>query len=401
MLISTLLLVSSYNLKAQPAAATTPTTNVSTPGQQIATIEGVPTAATAASPLIGIDASGNLDLSAVSKLLAQTVCQLGSSPSCNLDNKSTYVVIHVLVWGDPAPGGDPNTAVQSIKTTNWYVYRNYGTRKWNRWGQGDFSGNNRLYGASKIVLLYLHLNASDFGPHPYSVRYQLTIAKRIPTNLQAVSQLAQLIIPSSKVAAAPTKSNLWGGGVIDVGYKTSDIKVDSFLETPSTTGASTAVSTKLSPTYSLINEPKEYWDVSVAVPVHSVSSLQYTSSNNTVVPTQISKQNVFAALDLYFPPIDLAGSNYSLIPHPIVGVSMASQPLHSILVGGAIGFSFAEVYVANDFVKQQLLNGVTSGGAATPAQLAAASKYSFTSQFTIGINLPIKAAVSALQKATK
>ena len=80
---------------------------------------------------------------------------------------------------------------------------------------------------------------------------------------------------------------------------------------------------------------------------------------------------------------------------------MASQPLHSILVGGAIGLKFAEVFVAADFVKQQQLHGLSSGSPATPGELNAATRLGYKPQFTVGINIPVKAAASALKKGSK
>jgi hypothetical protein len=80
---------------------------------------------------------------------------------------------------------------------------------------------------------------------------------------------------------------------------------------------------------------------------------------------------------------------------------MASQPLHSILVGGAIGFNFAELFAGADFVKQQSLNGLSSGSPATPPQLSSATSNKFKAQFTVGINLPVKAAAATIKKTTK
>ena len=411
----------------QPAVQGTPpnpTTNVAGAGKQIGTIEGVPTIdppAGGTALITGVDSSGNLSFGdegqTTDKLLNDTVCNASNprgSTNCNLADKGTYAIIHVLKWGPPDSATSGNS-IKSIQSTNWYIYHNHGTAWSGHWGQADFSGNNRFYGATKIVFLYVHLNAAVDKCNPYQVRYQLTISRRVPSNIQAVQQLAQLIFPSAPqpgaLAAPPLPcpspnmiygTSVWGGRIIDVGYKTSDIIVDSYLVSKNITAIpSTSTSAPLSASLSLINEAKQWWDVSIAVPVKSVNSLQYTSSNNTVVPKQISKQNVFAALDFYLPPVDLAGTTYSFIPHPMAGVSLASQPLHSILVGGAIGLSFAELFAGADFVKQQSLTGVSSGGPATPSQLSAATSYKYKAQFLVGINLPVKAAASAMKKTTK
>jgi len=368
------------------------------------------------SDLTSIDAEGNLTFGTTEQLLESTVCKSPQPPGvadCNLDANDTYAIIHVLAWGPSATDGSND--IKSIRSTNWYVYRKHGNAWIGYWNQADFSGNSRLYGAATIVFLYVELNASIDLCDPYQVRYQLTISKRVPTNVQAVQQLAQIIVPSDAGAAkraakavpggatCPTiiHTNVWGGKVLKIGYKTSDIKIDSYQLTKANGPMSARVSTPLSASLPLINEKKQWWDVSVAVPVKSVNALQYVSSNDTVVPTKIAKQNLFAIADFYLPPIDLAGTTYSMIPHPIAGVSMASQPLHSFIVGGAIGLHFAEVFVASDWVKQQSLTGLSSGSPATQQQLSAATSYKYKAQFVVGINLPVKAAYSALQKTTK
>jgi hypothetical protein len=155
------------------------------------------------------------------------------------------------------------------------------------------------------------------------------------------------------------------------------------------------------PDYTIIDESKSYWDVSIAVPVKKVSALQYSSTNNSVTTSQVNKNNVFAVVDLYFPPKDLVGMNYSFIPHPLLGVSMASKPLQSLLFGGAIGLSFGELYVGANLIKQQQVSGLTAGSTATPQQLAAATSKGFQAHFTIGINISVKSAFNAAANGSK
>jgi hypothetical protein len=79
---------------------------------------------------------------------------------------------------------------------------------------------------------------------------------------------------------------------------------------------------------------------------------------------------------------------------------MASQPLNKILVGGALGLHYAEFYAGALFVKQQSLSGLQVGSTATPQQLSSASTFNFKTQFTVGINLPVRAAIQAFKKTT-
>jgi hypothetical protein len=152
------------------------------------------------------------------------------------------------------------------------------------------------------------------------------------------------------------------------------------------------------PDFTAINEAKQWWDISIAIPIKKVSELQLNSVNNTLAPTNINRQNAFAVLDLFPIKRDLVGAAPTLVPHPLIGVSLASQPLHTILAALGMGFSYGDLYVGAILQKSQDVTGLAAGSTATPAQLAAATSYTYKPQFSIGINVSIKGALSALKK---
>jgi hypothetical protein len=316
-------------------------------------------------------------------LLLNTLC---AANACDPDAKDFYAVIHILKWSD----------VQSNKQTvvgeHWYVYHPVGQG----WTQDQFTDGKRLFGTKSFFILYVHLHlASTLSNIPVPV-YQIQITKTIPQNVANLFALLQL--ETGAAARPPDYPDKWGGRVIVVGQRPSDIKIDPRAITdPSKPASSSEVTTA----QTFHNEGKYWWDVSVAVPVKKISELKFDSTNNTVAPTQTSTQNMFAVLDIYLKPIDLSGTTYSLIPHPLVGVSMAKQPLHKILVGGAVGFHFVEVYAGALFAKQQSLTGLSTGSPATPPQVAAASKFGYETQFSVGINLPVRSIVNALKSTKK
>jgi hypothetical protein len=380
-----------FGTSAFPQAPATPTSNVSSAGQQQEYVTGIPTRETGTEISSNIDTvSGTLSLPKARALLDATVCEgTAAQASCALDDSQTYALINVVLWSDR----DASSGKQSVKSTNWYIYNSS-----KHWSQAEYSGTNRLFGAKKIVFLYIHLHAYVDAASPYQVNYELQITKRQSTNVAALMQLAQIVIPATPANAAgitppPTFYNVWGGRAISVGYRTSDIVVSSSL----IEGAATV---SLVPSVTLINEAKQYWDVSIAVPIKKISALQYNSTNGTITPSQINEQHVFAVGELYLPPVDLAsGTPYSLVPHAIVGVSMAQQPLHSILTAGAIGFHGTEVYAGAIFVKQQTLSGLSPGGTATQQQLTMGTRQTFKAQFSVGLNIPIVAAYKSLTKS--
>jgi hypothetical protein len=341
-----------------------------------------PPAAGAINSDINHDSYSIFSLSQARDLLLNTVC---SGSACDPEAKDFYAIIHVLKW----------STVQNDKQTvageHWYVYH----PEKHGWTQDQFTDGKRLFNAKHFYLLYIHLNVADTVP--YTPVYEVQITKKLPQNVANLFALFQLETGGAAKAAAktPTYSDKWGGRIVNVGQRPSDIKVDprALIDVSKPVSSSTEVTSA----QTFNNEGKYWWDVSVAVPVKKISELRFDSANNTVTPTQTSTQNMFAVLDLYFKPVDLSQTNYSLIPHPIAGVSLAKQPLHKILVGGAIGFYFAEVYAGALFVKQQSLSGLTTGSSATPQQVAAASRYSFDHQFTVGINLPVRSIMNSMK----
>jgi len=99
---------------------------------------------------------------------------------------------------------------------------------------------------------------------------------------------------------------------------------------------------------------------------------------------------------LYPYPVDLANSKFNFIPGFFSGVAMNSQPLHSLIFGGSVGLNLAQVYVGALLIKQQQLNGLSTGSSATSAQIAAATTYVYKPSFSVGIKISIKAAAAAI-----
>lgn len=329
------------------------------------------------------NASASIFSSAEALQLMTATCgnAIPPTPKCDVSSKDFYAIIHVLLWAD-ASGGKI-----APKAQNWYVYHGGSL--------SPYTEAKRLYGTRTIYVLYVHLSA-PISDIPYVPRYEIQITKTVPANLQDLFLLASLATPGGK-APANKPQDTWGGGKVEIRLLPSSVQVDPRYVTQS---AASNRGEEISPAQTFNNEGKYWWDVSVGIPLKKISDLKFDTTNNVVTPTQTSTTNAFALIDLYYPKVDLTGTSYSYIPHPIVGVAMASQPLHKILVGGAIGLHYAEFYAGAMFVKQQTLSGLQSGSPATPQQLSAASAFNFKTQFTVGLNLPIRAAIQALKKTT-
>lgn len=310
----------------------------------------------------------------------------GNPPLPSFDDPSTYALINVLRLS--------GTGNQTVQSTNWYIYskQKHWYRGWlTGWGVSDFDGSTRIYGAGNVILISVLLN--DQNAADPSVSYKMTITKQQPSNIASVYSLLGVVFPAAapKPGAEKKPVDYWGCSVVPIAYKTASVQTDTTLNSGGQTPFTASVT--------FVNEPKEWWDVSLALPVTKVNQLQYNSVANTVTPTQVNKQSLFAVFDFYIPPTNLSATSYNLIPHPFAGVAMNSQPLHSLLFGASIGLHLAEVYGGAVLEKQQSLSGLTAGSTATPAQLSSATSHKYQAKFSFGIKISVKTAISAFSSS--
>jgi hypothetical protein len=325
----------------------------------------------------------------------------GNTPTC--DTK-VYAVLHLLKWG-PSTTDASGTKKQNVLAQNWYLY-SFSPKK-GYWEADDISKDAHLSGAGALYFLAIQLDA-DSSALPQAF-YTVNVTKKTPANLAhlfAIAQAAGLNSTSSAPsantradllaaarAANPSTLSYWGGGYVVLKYKTSTITVVSSVESGSTTTA------QLGQTI-YDNEGLLYWDVSFAVPIRKVSQVQVNQVAGTLAPVSVNQQDVLAVVDGYLPYLGLDPSKNVLEhwPHPLAGVGIASQPLHKILVGGAWGPSFSEIYMGVLFVKQPIFPNSNSCSSTPDTTPAPATAYHFCKQFSIGLNLQVS---SILDKLTK
>jgi len=313
-------------------------------------------------------------------------------PKVDGTHPDTYVLIHLLRWTDSSTSTKP-----VVQIDHWYLYRDVADKKWS---QEDFTSQKRLLGATRAYVLIVHFNATKMmssGQPDYDPDYDLTITKKTPANVAHLYALLQAYTGgasagTSKVAAAARAAApdaIWSGGILNIQYRPSDILIKS-----SFTVQQGAQPSKLADDITFDNEGLYYWDVGFAVPIRKISEIKLDTTSGTATPANVNSQNVFAILNGYFPPIDVKGSGFRAIPHPIAGVAFAKQPLSKILVGGAWGPHASELYLGAIFVKQQELSGNTSCAHPSGTSLTGSSHY--CAQFTIGINLSVSAIAKQL-----
>jgi hypothetical protein len=375
----------SKTVAASGAANSTPTTNVgSTSSSNVQNPTITYTDLPSKLPASLNTASGTITY--VPKDVESIISTSCGAQSALLSDSSTFALINVINVG--------GTTTQSVKSNNWYIYSK--KKGWyDGFGRGwqlvNFDGATRFYGVSQVLFISVLLNETSADTP--QIAYTFTVSKAQASNVGALYQLLGLVFPSAATAApggkaAPQPRFLTGCALVPIAYKTASIKVD----TAYTSGGGSPFSAS----QSFTNEATQWWDVSFALPVTKASTLQYSSTANTVTSTQINKQSLYAVFDWYIPKADLSATGYSLMPHPFAGVGMTSQPLHSFIFGASIGLHLAEVYAGALLLKQQELSGLAAGGTGTAAQVTGATSYGYKASFSVGIKISIGTAVKSL-----
>lgn len=300
--------------------------------------------------------------------------------SSRIDSPSFYGVIHIVKWKDPTQAADNGAAGNNWTIDpsyeHWYVYHS------KNWHQADFDTNNRIFGAKNIDVLFIQLNRP---PDPYTVRYQAAVNNKLPANLSNGLALATLFTANG--GGAPL-TYAWGSCQIRGVHVPSDVTLQAQKVDPPQGAAGPSTFTKFGQTRKFDNEGRYWFDFSVGVPITKISQLSIDTTNNTVSAKSIDKTNIFGLLDLYYPKVDVK-STVRRWPNLVVGVAVAHQPLHKILLGAGFGPPFANLYVGCLFSKQASLQTLQNGAMATPAEVAADTKQQFSPQFAFGLNISV------------
>jgi hypothetical protein len=372
---------------SQPTSKSQPTTNV---GQATDTNVQTPTLTFAhltrgTYPVIGVQngtPTGKLTFTPTAlNTMIGAACNI-TDPKVLADT-STYVVINVINVATAA-----QAAQQTVSSNNWYVYRqktSFSSGFAHGWQLVDFDGSTRLYGAKTVYLLSIVENDLAALTDVPAVSYTLTVTKQDATNVSDLFSLMSLVAPGGTNAegeqsASAIPQDFWACGAVPIAYKTSTIKIDL--------NYSHGGGSPFTASQTFINEAKEHWDVSFALPIKKVSELQYSTTGNTVTATQVTKTNLYAVFDWYPYAVDLKNTKFNYIPGIFAGVAMNSQPLHSLIFGASVGTKFAQFYAGALLLKQQVQPSNTSPGAS--------ATYQFQPQFSVGIKISVTAAAKAI-----
>ena len=325
--------------------------------------------------------------------------------------KERPTIIHVLQWAD--------SSHTSVNFQQWYLWNPRREKLGGFYAQTKqklFEGT-LIPGESEFRLVYIHLSPktpdgtglldvhtdslNPDGTLKHPVSYKIDITKMPSQFLQDAKTLLSVVgvvapPPANPVLPSPPPPppvyvGYWGYGDISSEYTTSSVKVtptqDAGTPAPSTTDPKNNTAKDALTVNTYTNEGRAYFGLGIAVPVKKTKDVQYQSSNGTLVPTTVTKQNAYATLDLYLPPALPGLMAVRYIPHVFIGLPLSGKVFQQPMVGAAVGLPWLQVFGGEVFDRgNDTVNGMTT---------------KTTHQFTFGIKISVGAAASALKSASK
>jgi hypothetical protein len=128
------------------------------------------------------------------------------------------------------------------------------------------------------------------------------------------------------------------------------------------------------------NEGRYFWNVSVAVPLKAVKTLDYDAA--TLQPKTLDNKAAFAVFDLYLGKVDTTNTKVRLIPAIFGGPSFTGKFLDRWMVGVSIGTWFVEPFWGYSFLG--------SNRPLDPADAAKGTYRRWEHAPVWGINIPIR-----------
>jgi len=322
---------------------------------------------------------------ALATVFDNTLYSTGGSPQ-----KEDYAVVHIIEWGTAAPEQGKFEAIRE----RWTLYKFDG----NAWKKQSAQQGTRIYGQRRVHVLAIHLRARD----TWDIDYTVSVKKKTPTNVANALDLLS-IITSGKVAKAvgdakPEEQDRWGGGLMCINALPSDIEVQAEVVVRAVDGTALQQPKTYNKTYD--NEGKYWWDVSFGVPFKEVKEVQFNSDGGTVTAKEVTRQNAYGFLNIFFQKQDLTGDSFLNTPHLVLGVPISKKPLDRPVVG--LGYGIRKFSVKFDFYAGVVFNRVreprtlNTGDPATQGQLEADFQTKRVRKFIFGVNLPLRQVKEAL-----
>ena len=239
------------------------------------------------------------------------------------------------------------------------------------------------------------------------VHYESAVVKRTPANVANFLSILKILglatgsIDSVAIATTPD-AIVWGAGKISSIGLPSDVSIAGYNKAADEAlPDEDRTKFQLGSVGAYNDEQLYWWDASIGIPVHKLRDLSYSSSDNTVVATQVDKQSAYAMFNLMLYPADLSDLKSNLWPRILVGFPLASNPWDQLFAGGAIGlplkpFRNFQLFAGATFNRSKQPATLAAGTTATDAQLQNDLRIHTKPKLTFGVNVPVKSVLDRL-----
>ena len=224
--------------------------------------------------------------------------------------------------------------------------------------------------------------------HPVS--YSVTVTKaqtQFIQDLKTALQILGLTVPGGLAPAAAVNPGYYSVTTFRSQWTTSGITIAASLDSANKSqgkSQNSASNNLSSNTYT--NEKPSWVGLSAGVQITSYKDVTFQSSSGTLVPTSITKQDVYFFLDGYLPPVLPSLTTFRYTPHPFFGVPIKGEVLRHTMLGVGIGMHWLEPFGGVVFDTQN--NRVTSPNG---------SKTGITYRYVFGLKVSMSAVAKALK----
>jgi len=223
--------------------------------------------------------------------------------------------------------------------------------------------------------------------HP--VNYTITVTKaqtQFIQDLKTALQILGLQVPGGLRPVAPSPG-YFSTTTFQSEWTTSGITIAASLDSANKNqgkNQNSATNSLSSNTYT--NEKPSWVGLSAGVQITSYKDITYQSSSGTLVPSSITKQDVYFFLDGYLPPVVPSLASFRYIPQPFFGLPIKGEVLRHSMFGVGIGMHWLEPFGGVVFDTQNNeVKGTTT------------NKTGITYKYVFGLKLSMSAVGKALK----
>jgi hypothetical protein len=231
------------------------------------------------------------------------------------------------------------------------------------------------------------------------ISYKIAATKRVPQPVADLKSIAGIVLGGGSgqasptiVKMAPTPLVLAFGKPFTITPLPSDMTVTAINGTADDQKTQKEISKQ-----SYLNEQKYRYGFSFAYPVTQLKQLNYDIQGGMVTAKQVTKQNIFAMINLSPIPYDNDKPQFQLLPVFLYGIPISGKPLNRHLLALAFGLNKVQIFAGVTINRTSALQALATGQPATANGLTSNLHDRWVTKLAVGINLPVSTVVKALK----